>query len=620
MSRRSKIINDDISALRQKLAQLHYEKANMRLWKEKDAADAEVEVRELKWQEENLTAQLDSFRRSLIELKCREQDLVAREQNLVAQVQDLVAQVCSMQRSLSWRVTEPLRHVSSIVRSIRSSVVERSSSSSVAGEKMAAPAARLSAVSTADLGIAQPRNASPDVSCSDGNDTFASSTRSRICLNEDSTSFITKGKEAWDSHAQQRLHDFHDHNGRIAFPAVNCPTVSVVIVSYNNSHFLLLSLLSIANNTDLSYEVIIVDNGSDTETLKLLERVHGATIIRNSSNCGFPTACMQGVACAVGTYLCFLNNDAILGEHSLSTALKVFAHDARVGAVGARILQPDGQLQEAGAIVWCDGTTNGYGFGDDPTQLQYLFRRPVDYCSGAFLVTPRTLFSDIGGFDEGFSPGYYEDADYCMRLWSNDRSVMYEPSCIIHHYGNAGSRHKGEALSIVIRNHEKFYQRWSSELSRHFEPSSDNISAARFAAADVQMRILAIVEEVPPRRDGGKYSPERTTLHELVKRGQVTCAATRTPPEVSDYSNIDQSVELLDATTAPSSVIRRSAPDYDLFWLSGRSNLPEFWSAVRDLDQLVAEVELELTSGVRRLAFDEFLRVVRKGDITSSIE
>ena len=521
MSLRSRNTNDNISALRQKIAQLHYEKANMRLWKEKDAADAEAEIGKVK-------AQLNSFR-----------------------------------RSLSWQVTKALRQISSFARSVRNSALKHWSLS--------------------------PQNL-------------------------DDSEFITQGKEAWDSHAQQVLSDFLGQNRQVVFPAMDCPSVSIVIVSYNSPHLLLLSLLSIADHADASYEVIIVDNASRDDTLSILERVRGATIVRNSTNTGFPAACMQGVSCAVGTFLCFLNNDALLGEGCLSTALKVFAHDASIGAVGAKILDPDGQLQEAGAIIWCDGTTNGYGFKEDPFQFPYLFRRPVDYCSGALLVTPRTLFNDLAGFDVGFSPGYYEDADYCMRLWSHARSVVYEPECIVHHYGNAGSRHKGEALSLVIRNHEKFYRRWASELLDHYEPYGDNLGRARFAAADNRMRILAVVEEIP-HRDEGKPSREWTGLHRLMERGLVTCAATGKRPLESDYLEIDRDIELLDATAESASVIRSVAGDYDLFWLPSESSLAAFSSAVCELNQLVAEVELELSSDVRRFAFDEFLATFGKRNV-----
>ena len=67
--------------------------------------------------------------------------------------------------------------------------------------------------------------------------------------------------------------------------------------------------------------------------------------------------------------------------------------------------------------MWNDGTCLGYGRGDDPARAVYQFRRPVDFCSGAFLLTPRALFEELGGFDVDFRPAYYEEVDYCLRLW-----------------------------------------------------------------------------------------------------------------------------------------------------------------------------------------------------------
>ena len=107
----------------------------------------------------------------------------------------------------------------------------------------------------------------------------------------------------------------------------------------------------------------------------------------------------KGQSRRVGKYICFLNNDALLQPHALSSALASFGEDQRVGVVGGKILLANGDLQEAGSMIWSDGSALGYGRGDDPNLSQYEFRRPVDYCSGAFLVTRRSLFIQLGGFN-----------------------------------------------------------------------------------------------------------------------------------------------------------------------------------------------------------------------------
>ena len=72
---------------------------------------------------------------------------------------------------------------------------------------------------------------------------------------------------------------------------------------------------------------------------------------------------------------------------------------------------------------------------------QALFRRDVDFCSGVFLMTRTGLFKELGGFDEAFAPAYYEEVDYCMRLWEHGARVVYDPWIVVDHYeyGSAGS-------------------------------------------------------------------------------------------------------------------------------------------------------------------------------------
>ncbi len=139
-----------------------------------------------------------------------------------------------------------------------------------------------------------------------------------------------------------------------------------------------------------SYELIIVDNASTDQTRLMLDRLQGAKIIHNQTNVGFGPACMQAAANARGKYLCFFNNDALLNRTAMSAALANFSNDT-VGAVGGKILLANGALQEAGNIIWSDGSALGYGRGDDPQSPQYEFRRPVDFCSGVFLLTPQKV-------------------------------------------------------------------------------------------------------------------------------------------------------------------------------------------------------------------------------------
>lgn len=119
-----------------------------------------------------------------------------------------------------------------------------------------------------------------------------------------------------------------------------------------------------------------------------------------------------------------------------------------MGAVGGRIVLPDGTLQEAGSIIWSDGSCLGYGRGRNPEDGEFLFQRDVDYCSGAFLLTPRELFEEMGRFDTAFSPAYYEETDYCVRIWKSGRRIIYNPDVVIDHYEFASSATTSDAIEL----------------------------------------------------------------------------------------------------------------------------------------------------------------------------
>ena len=98
-----------------------------------------------------------------------------------------------------------------------------------------------------------------------------------------------------------------------------------------------------------------------------------------------------------------------------------------VGLVGAKLIFPDGALQEAGGIVWRNGSAWSFGRDDDPGKPEYNYVRDVDYCSRACLAICRAQFMALGGFDEYFASAHYEDADLAMRIREAGKRVVYQP-------------------------------------------------------------------------------------------------------------------------------------------------------------------------------------------------
>ena len=239
-------------------------------------------------------------------------------------------------------------------------------------------------------------------------------------------------------------------------------------------------------------EIILVDNASTDRTHELLERINAVTVIRNNSNRHFLHGVNQAAAAARGRHLLLLNNDAQLLPGSLEAVLNVLDAEAAVGAVGGRIILPDGTLQEAGSIIWNDGTCLGYGRGRDPEDPDFMFRRDVDYCSGAFLATPRTVWERLGGFDPCYSPAYYEETDYCVQtLAGGPPGRVRAQGAVLHlEFGSAGSRSEVEALQQ--RNWAIFRERHAGWLHKQHSPSPDNALLASRRLRPGSRRVLLI--------------------------------------------------------------------------------------------------------------------------------
>jgi GT2 family glycosyltransferase len=274
-------------------------------------------------------------------------------------------------------------------------------------------------------------------------------------------------KETATAQAKERLRDFLESNTLLKLPRPAVPRLSILLVLYNRAELTLACLRSIQPRlAEIGAEVVLVDNASRDETATLPDRICGATVIRNRDNRGFPVGVNQAAEAAAGEFLLLLNNDTeVLGD-SLETALRFLETNRDVGAVGGRIILLDGTLQEAGCTFWRDGHSFQYGRGDSPTAAEYLFQRDVDYCSGAFLMTRRDLFAKMGGLDTAFSPGYFEDGDYCIRLWRAGRRVVYLPEVAILHYENASSASGQDTRALYHRNHPYFRQKHADWLDQ----------------------------------------------------------------------------------------------------------------------------------------------------------
>ncbi len=279
----------------------------------------------------------------------------------------------------------------------------------------------------------------------------------------------------------------------IRLAAVKNPRVSIVIPVYNQLSLTLSCLRSLAETTPPLYEVIVVDDASTDETPETLPRVENLRYVRQETNQGFVESVNTGARHARAEIVVFLNNDTLLTKGWLEALLAPF-EDEKVGAVGAKLIYPDGRLQEAGGIIFRDASGWNYGHLEDPSAPEYNFRRQVDYCSGACLAVRRELFERLGGFDPLYRPAYYEDTDLAFRLRQAGYQVVYQPRAEVFHLEGAScGRDLNRGLKrYQVVNQEKFRARWQETLKREHFPHDPGLL---FVARQRQGRGIILVAD-----------------------------------------------------------------------------------------------------------------------------
>ena len=253
------------------------------------------------------------------------------------------------------------------------------------------------------------------------------------------------------------------------------PTVSIIIPCHNGVALTDACLRSLVETLPASFrgEIIVVDDASTDGTADALRTWAAADprvkSLRNPKNRGFLETANRGAEAATGDFLVFLNNDLVLLPGWLPPLLRTFRDFPKAGGVGGKLIFPDGTLQEAGGMIFRDGSAAHFGRGDHELDaLLYNFVRPADYCSAALFATPRALFAKLGGFDRAYVPAYYEDTDYCCAVRAAGRRIYYQPESAAIHVEGASC---GTDLTKGAKRHQqinqaRFAKKWSKLLRK----------------------------------------------------------------------------------------------------------------------------------------------------------
>ena len=428
----------------------------------------------------------------------------------------------------------------------------------------------------------------------------------------------------------------------LSFPTYDQPFVSILIPVYGQIHYTLQCLTSITRYLpEIPFEIIIIDDCSPDHSVKFLSLIKGIRLLKNDDNQGFIRSCNTGASVAKGQYLYFLNNDTEVTAGWLEALLRTFYELPGTGLAGSKLVYPDGRLQEAGGIIWQDGSAWNFGRHQDPLLPIYNYAREVDYCSGASMMVPTALFKELGGFDEHYLPAYCEDADLALQIRAKGYRVIYQPlSTVIHFEGiTSGTDTTQGTKAYQVVNTEKLFTRWKERLTSH-QISGQNVDQAKDRT--VKRRVLVLDHCTPtPDQDSGSIDAYN---HMLLLR-EMGFLVTFIPEDnylyVPDYTPALQRVgiEMLYApyVTSVSRHLKEFGQRYDLVFVSRPVALKRNLALVRrycpnakllfhtvDLHFLRLSREAELTQSedarhkARQMKELE-LQLIRHADITTVV-
>jgi len=240
------------------------------------------------------------------------------------------------------------------------------------------------------------------------------------------------------------------------------PKVSVVIVGYDSLEFLMSCLSSVLKSHYPHFEVIYVDNGSTDASTEYFQ-THagkGSKSIQLDHNFGFTIANNIGARSATGKYIVFLNVDTVVDSGWMDQLVAALESDPSVGAAQPMLLQMDSnRVDSMGGFITPYGTVLSRGHGEPASEISGI--EEVFYSKGAAMITRRSLWESMGGFDPIFHL-YFQETDYCWRLWAMGYRVICVPDSKVWHKGGVvlGRRpslikyyESRERLALLLKNY-----------------------------------------------------------------------------------------------------------------------------------------------------------------------
>ena len=244
--------------------------------------------------------------------------------------------------------------------------------------------------------------------------------------------------------------------------------ISVIIVNYNTKNLLKLCLHSIQVDTpELDYELIVIDNDSKDDSVKMLEKdFPEVKLIKNTINAGFAKAVNQGLKIAQGDYILLANSDIIVHNGALRKMQKVVVNN-KVDILGACMIYPNGKLQATVGRFPSRSTefftkTRLYKIFNYGRYFKPKFKKLtyIDWVSAGFMMIKKPVVEKLKGFDENFFM-YLEDIDFCKRATQAGFKVAVSPDIdVIHKHQGSADKGVFDVNDYELESLKYYFDKW----------------------------------------------------------------------------------------------------------------------------------------------------------------
>lgn len=340
----------------------------------------------------------------------------------------------------------------------------------------------------------------------------------------------------------------------------NIPLISIIIVNHNGASHLTRLFDVIDDTIHLQYELIVIDNASEDNSLEIINQHKQLpiTLIKNQNNESFSYANNQGVKISKGEYLLFLNNDTKPLDGWLNYLMETMLSNTNVGAVGSRLIYPDCDsskinreksytIQHTG-IIFKEGDGYVKPFNRDNAEEYQNTRNQCEEeiiaVTAACLLIKKSVYTEVGGFDTQYLYGY-EDVDLCLKLYKAGYKNFYNPKSVLYHYefGTQEKNNKKEVRKRRLSNQKIFINRWNKWLRKEL---MEDLFNNKHYFTNRPLTVSFVVTQSDENTTAGDYFTALTLAKQLEKFGwNIKYQSRFKSDKERDWYHVDEDVDVL---------------------------------------------------------------------------